>query len=389
MSNEIMTIAPQQNSLTHVDPAAIAAAEGARAQIQAAFIMAFQKPRSYDLARVRILEACKRPSFAPRVQYTKPIGGDKTVSGGSIRFAEMLSREWGNILIKDTVIYDDETTRRISVTAIDLETNATLSKDIQLSKTVERSYGIDREILGERTNSKGGKTFIVRATEDEMQIKQESAVSKAKRNLVIALIPQEIVEEAIETAKRTMGAEDAANPGEARKKMVDLFYALGVKPTDIEDYLKHPLASCSPSELSTLRSIYTAIKDGDARWIDFVQKEEVGFSAKEEAKTMTEKLMNGGKKEQPGAEPDLPEEPPMPTDAPSQVIEESEMGTLLSHLDNLLGPDLLGFSIANRMKLAQAASGKRVKEIEELTEDELHRAVDIANKEIDKRGIGI
>ena len=52
----------QVNSLVSIDPAAVAAAESAKARIQAAYIMAIQKPRAEDQSRVRILEAC-RPNW--------------------------------------------------------------------------------------------------------------------------------------------------------------------------------------------------------------------------------------------------------------------------------------------------------------------------------------
>ena len=385
MSNEIMTMPQQQNSLGYVDPAAIASAEGAKAQIQAAYIMAYQKPRSYDLARVRIIESCKRPTFATKVQYQKPIGGGKHVSGGSIRFAEMLCREWGNILVRDAVIYDDATTRRITVTAVDLETNATLSKDIQLTKSVERSYANDREVLGERTNSAGKKTFIVRATEDEMQIKQEAAVSKAKRNLIIALIPQEITEEAIEVADQTMSNHDAANPGEARKKLVDGFYSIGVLPTDLENYLEHPIAAISPAELKNLRSIFVAIRDGDAKWNDYVKKDEPAtYTSKEEAKAVTEKVVS-----MPDPKPPVPAQATVVDDSSPMVKEESgETKDLRDHVDLLMGPDFLGLSLPHRMKVAQTASNQRTKEISELNESELSVALVLLNKEVEKRGIG-
>src|SRR5574340_473106 len=131
MSNEFVP------ALIPKDPAAIAAAEGAKARIQAAYIMAMQKPRSYDDARSRILEACRRPLFAERVEYAKPVGG-RTIKGPSVRFAELALREWQNVLTETQVIYEDDEIRRIRVMVFDLETNSQFSKDIQIRKTVER-----------------------------------------------------------------------------------------------------------------------------------------------------------------------------------------------------------------------------------------------------------
>lgn len=74
------------------DPAIAAAAESARARIESAYMVAIRRPRSYDDARSRILEACRRPLFAERVEYAKPVGG-RTIKGPSVRFAELALRE--------------------------------------------------------------------------------------------------------------------------------------------------------------------------------------------------------------------------------------------------------------------------------------------------------
>ena len=256
------------------DPSAIAAAESAKARIQSAYIMALQKPRNYDNARLKILAACKRPDFAEKVEYQKPVGGNNYVSGPSIRFAELALREWGNITYSNQVVFDDDNVRRISITVTDLETNTTFSKEVQLTKTVERRSSKGREVVGERLNSYGETVFIVKATEDEIQTKEAALISKALRNEGLRLIPSEIVEEAIATAHRTMQSTDRKDPDAARKRLTEAFFEYGVKPTDLEQFLGHPLTQSQPDELQQLRSIYRAIRDGEAKWASFVEKKE-------------------------------------------------------------------------------------------------------------------
>lgn len=271
MNNGMMQIQNGASSaISYADPAAVAAAEAAKARIQAAYIMAMQRPRSYDQSRIKILEACSRPSFAEKVEYSKPVGGGKPIVGPSIRFAELALREWGNISYESQVVYDDEITRRISVAITDLETNTTFSASIQLNKTVERKKTDGREVVGERINSYGDKVYIVKATEDEIMNKQAAAISKTLRNEGLRLIPQDIIEEAIERARETVKRRDKADPDAARKKLADAFAALRIMPTDLEKYLGHPLGQTSPAELQDLRSIYQTIKDGEAKWSDYV-----------------------------------------------------------------------------------------------------------------------
>lgn len=274
-----------KGSLQYVDPAAVAAAEAAKARIQSAYQMAIYRPRNSDDSRDRILHACKRPMFAEKVEFSKPVGG-KQIKGPSIRFAELALREWGNILSDVQILYEDDFVRRSRVMVVDLETNASFSKEIQINKTVERKNKADREVLGERTNTQGQVVFIVKATEDELQNKENAAISKAVRNEGLRVIPTDIVDEALATAKATLADRDKADPDQAKKKILDSFSEIGVKPKDLQKYLGHPTDALSPKELTDLRGIYRAIKDGEASWSDYTSEgsKEADPAEAEEAK---------------------------------------------------------------------------------------------------------
>ena len=315
--NVIQTMTGNNSVSMFSDPAAVAAAESAKARIQSAYIVALQKPRNYDNARLKILDACKRPDFAEKAEYTKPVGGS-TITGPSIRLAELALREWGNILYENQVVFDDEMVRRIRVTVIDLESNATFSKEVQLSKTVERKSSKGREVIGERLNSYGEKVYLVKATEDEVQTREAALVSKALRNEGLRLIPSEIIEECLLTARKTMQSRDRKDPDEARKKLTEAFFTYGVQPTELEKYLGHPLVQCQPDELHELRSIYRAIKDGEAKWASFMERKEAERAEKEQPKSsdMMTQLMNASGDSR---------KPPVQVPAPevTQTVEQS------------------------------------------------------------------
>lgn len=262
-----------QQALMPIDPGAIAAAEAVKARIQSAYIMAMQKPRNEMQSRSRILEACKRPEFASRVEYAKPVGGKKMV-GPSIRFAELAVREWGNVITEAQLVYEDDNVRRVKVTVIDLETNATFGKEIQIKKTVERRDGKGREIVGERTNTYGEKVFIVLATDEELHTKEAALISKVIRNEGLRLIPQDIIDEGIEVARKTLHNRDAQDPKSALKKVVDAFGNIGISPKQLEVYLGHGLDIISPAEIQDLRGVYQAVSSGEASWAEYVAKPE-------------------------------------------------------------------------------------------------------------------
>ncbi len=260
-----------QQAMMPVDPGAIAAAESVKARIQSAYVMAMQRPRNEDQARSRILSACRRPEFAERVEYSKPVGGGKVI-GPSIRFAELAVREWGNVLVESQVVYEDDKIRRVKVTILDLETNATFGKEIQVQKTIERKSDKGREVVSQRINSYGDTVFIVVATDDELHNKEAAMISKVIRNEGLRLIPSDIVDEALAVARKTKADHDAKDPKAAKKRVLDAFDSIGIQPKEIEKYLGHGLDTISQKELEDLRGVFSAIKGGEATWADYTSQ---------------------------------------------------------------------------------------------------------------------
>lgn len=260
-----------QQAMMPVDPGAIAAAESVKARIQSAYVMAMQRPRSEEQSRARILQACKDPRFAKLAEYSKPVGGQKIV-GPSVRLAELCVREWGNIMSDVQVVFEDDTVRRVKVTLLDLQTNASFSKEVQIKKTVERKNGQGREIVGERTNTYGDKVFIVLSTDDELHNKEAALISKIIRNEGLRLIPSDIVDEARAVAKKALHDRDAKDPAAAKKAVLDSFMTIGVQPKNLEAYMGHSLDTVSPAELQDLRAVYQAIQSGEATWADYTRQ---------------------------------------------------------------------------------------------------------------------
>lgn len=316
----IKEISPLMSS----DPAAVAAAEEAKALVQAAYVMAMHKPRNFMQARQRILDACKRPAFAESVEYAKPVGND-TVKGPSIRFAELAIQQWGNIRVDSTTTFENDEIRKIRVQVLDLETNASFGRLVTVNKTVERSNSKGREVIRERTNSYGKPVYIVRATEEEMATKESAAISKVVRNEGLRLIPQDIIEEALDTARmaRRGGVDD---PQERIRKMCDAFASIRVSPDDLADYLGCPPDKASPAQIDELLGVYTAIKSGEANWTDYIQQKDeprTESSTTKAATALKEKLAKA-KDAQP-----VTEKPQSPHFFSSSSGEDTTLGTVL------------------------------------------------------------
>lgn len=255
-----------------------AMAAKAKAEVEAKFVIALNRPRNVMNARANILDACKRPKFAESARYKKPVGGGQTVDGLSIRFAETAIQAMTNITVDTATIWEDDEKRTVRISVTDLESNLSYGKDVTIAKTVERKRLKDgQKPISERINSAGEKVFLVPATEDEIANKVAAAESKIIRNCGLRLVPQDILEEAEEEILKTL-EKGGTDPKEDTKKICDAFAALNVQPSELEKYLGHPLATVSKKELADLRAVYSAIKDGEASWVDYI-KEKAAFEA--------------------------------------------------------------------------------------------------------------
>ena len=279
-----------------------------RAQIQARTTVALMRPRDLLAVRDTLLKDAKRPGFAATAEYAKPVGGS-TVKGPSIRFVESGLRAMGNVDVGVSVIRDDEAERIAKVSVVDLESNSAYAMEIHLDKTVERRRPDGYEVLGQRTNKSGQTVYIVRATEDDLAIKQAAQVSKAVRTLGLRLIPGDLVDDAMVACRETRGKTDAQDPAAAAKRVADAFSGIGVRPADLAKYLGHGIDQSSPAELDDLRAIYAAIKDGETTWRDVMATREGGEGKAEASPTQAaaskvrEKLGRGKQAAVPAREP--------------------------------------------------------------------------------------
>lgn len=281
---------------------AIAAAETAKALVQARYIVALQRPRDVDDFRIRILKHCKRDRFASAAEYAKPVGGKK-MKGASIRFVEAALQEFRNVQVSATPFYDDAEKRIVHVSVTDLESNSTHELDVIAEKYVERrSVKQGDEVIGERRNSYGEIVYRVRATEDDFANKMNSAISKTIRNLGLRVLPSDIVAECMDACLATREAADKKDPDAAKRAIADAFATIGVTPTAIKDYLGHDIGSASPGEIDDLRSVFVAIRDSEATWATVMSDKRNGTATEKPADPAAAKLKEKLSKGAPKAE---------------------------------------------------------------------------------------
>ena len=256
----------------------------ATARIQSAYQVAINRPRQIEVIRQEVLRECSRPSFCNPDEtkngsslaiYRVPRGSVKqsdgtwvnnNIEGPTIRFAEMLLRSWRYLSIEVNPMGEDDKQRMLQVICTDYQSCNFTSEIVAVPKTVERKKPKPGdEVVSQRTNTYGDPVYLVKATDDELAMRTNALISKARRNLILQAVPGWLIEEGVEMVRTTARTKDAQDPDAARRKLFDAYASVGVTASQLAEYLGHG-NQLSPAELEDLRGYYSGIKDGYTTW---------------------------------------------------------------------------------------------------------------------------
>jgi len=263
------------------ETAAAAEASRATAMVQARFVMAERRPRNWEDVRERVLHECKRPGFARKAVWRRIVGREKNektgawedvwAEGPTIRLLEAAHRYAGNMDTESRVTYEDETTRKVAVLALDFETNASHGVELVIEKTVERRSLRDGQTpLSSRQNSRGDTVYRVEASEQALLAKQNADISKAVRTLLQRLTPADLLEDWQVQAKATTAADIKADPDKAKRDIMDAFAGLAILPSQLELYLGKPMEQATTRDLEELRGVYVCVRDMGDSWAEIL-----------------------------------------------------------------------------------------------------------------------
>lgn len=298
------------------------------AESQAGFVVAKRFPRDQSTALSRVLHSCQRKSLAEQAEYAFPKGG-QMVTGPSIRLAEVLAQNWGNILFGIRELQEIEGASMLMAYCYDLETN-TRSERIFTVKHVRKARGTTTQLTDAR---------------DIYEVNFNQGARRL-RACILQVIPGDVVEMAVEACRASLEATDADASEENVKKMIAAFAKLDVTEEMIELRMGKKLKALVPAEMVTLRKIFTSLSDGMSRadqWFE-VSKGAEDLKAKLDAATSAATKAAAKKEEKPkrkrkakakAAEPpqEAPEPPetipdpepdPPPPDEPEDPTEPSE-----------------------------------------------------------------
>jgi len=222
-------------------------------EVQGMIIMAKKFPRDQFAAYNRIMEACKRKSLAEVAQYEFPRGGEK-VTGPSIRLAEVLAQNWGNI----------------STGIIELEQNYGESKVMAFAWDLETNYREERifSVKHER-KAKGA----IKKLDDPRDIYELLANlgARRKRSCILAVIPKDIVEAAEQQCEETLKKSNATKP--LTDRIRDMFTKFqqdfSVTKDMIEEFIGCRAEAFTERDVLKLGRVYNSLRDGMAKREDF------------------------------------------------------------------------------------------------------------------------
>ncbi|MCB0247960.1 MAG: hypothetical protein KDI07_05230 [Anaerolineae bacterium] len=245
--NPFASKAPQAgNALTSIGQ------ERAAQEVQAAVLMAKRFPRDQHAAAARILEACTRPNLANAALYAYK-RGNTLVTGPSIRLAEAVAQQWGNLEAGIRELEQRNGESLVESFAWDIETNTRISKVFSVPH--------------ERHTRTG-----VQMLSDPRDIYEHVANYGARRlrACILGVIPGDVIEAAVKQCELTQAGN---TKGETKQTIEKAFADFNVTVADIEKYLGHKLSAAVPAEIVKLRKIYQSLRDGMAAPGDFFRVE--------------------------------------------------------------------------------------------------------------------
>lgn len=243
--NDIVPFTGELMPKPETSPAVLAEAAAQReiAEVQAAMIIAKRFPRNQAQAIDRIMIACQRSTLAESALYSYSRGGTE-ITGPSIRLAEAIAQQWGNLQFGVRELEQRAGESTIEAYAWDLETNTRQSKTFQVK---HRRY------------TKMGNYDLTDPRDIYELVANQGA--RRLRACILGVIPGDIVEAAQTQCEQTLKAKADISP-EAVKKMIAAFEQFGVSREQIEARIQRKLDSITAAQVIALRKIFNSLKDG-------------------------------------------------------------------------------------------------------------------------------
>lgn len=251
-------------------------------EVQAAMVIAKKFPRDEIEAFNKIMRACQRKSLAEQSMYEYPRGGTK-VTGPSIRLAEALAQNWGNLDYGIVELEQRDGESQVMAYAWDLETNTRQTKIFSVPHV--------------RGTKQGNKKLTDPRDIYEMVANQGA---RRLRACILGVIPGDVIDSAVEQCELTLKSDNTEPLIDRVRKMVKAFEdKFSVTKEMIEGFLGCSSEAFSENDFIRLRKVYGSLKDGMSKREDYfkIKNEKSVFESqttKNEQQSMLENSPFGG-----------------------------------------------------------------------------------------------
>ncbi|PAE75128.1 MULTISPECIES: hypothetical protein [Bacillus amyloliquefaciens group] len=243
-------------------------------EVQAAMVIAKKFPRDVYAAFDRIKKACERRLLAENAVYEYPRGGTK-VSGPSIRLAEALAQNWGNIDYGIMELEQKAGESSVMAYAWDLETNTRQTKIFTVKH--ERK-------------AKGTVTKLNDARDIYEMVANQGA--RRVRSCILGVIPGDIVDAAVDMCQKTLiNGHKEPLEDRLRNALSTFKKEFGITKEMIEEYIGSNVDAFTEQDFLKIGRIYTSLRDGMAKKEDYFNVKATGTTkskAEEEFKKQKE-----------------------------------------------------------------------------------------------------
>lgn len=267
--NDLSNQFQYQQAFPQGGPGVLAQASASREmeEVKGAIFLSKQFPRNVFQSEQRILDSCKRPALANVAIYQYPRGGQK-VTGPSIRLAEVLAQNWGNLSFGIKELEQREGESVAMAYAWDLETNVRQEKVF----TVKHSIG-----------TKKGLKHLTDPRDIYEKVANDG--SRRLRACILGIIPGDIVDKAVEECYKTLAGQNKTPLKDRVAKALNAFKEnYRVTQEMVEARFGYNAEAFTEHDYLDLINIFNSLRDGMSKvenWFekDVKKEEQSGLAA--------------------------------------------------------------------------------------------------------------
>lgn len=236
---------------------AMAGASREMEEVKGQIFMAKQFPRNIFAAEQRILDTCKRPALAAVAMYQYPRGGTR-VTGPSIRLAEAIAQNWGNLSYGIQELEQREGESVAKAFCWDLETNVRQEKVFHVK----------------HSRMAGG---TLKKLTDPRDIYEKVANDGARRlrSCILGVIPGDIIDAATKQCTETLAGNST---GPLKDRIANALKAFKeqhrVTQEMIETKFGYNAESFTEYDYVELINIFNSLRDGMSKVEDWFNKDD-------------------------------------------------------------------------------------------------------------------